>query len=223
MKEQATHSEGEEEKEAIVAVQCSAVTKKGTQCTKMIKNGNTKCNVHMKEQATRSEGEEEKELTGLEVLTAMNAEVATVAVQCQAITKKGTQCTKMTKNGNDKCTTHMKEETKEEEREVDMDKCVSFVFKYKNYNLRQRMEIEDYGDFFEVVTTFHTLALTQQNWDMVKDDDELVTRLIGDNSLEEFEKGQMWEQLTFQHLVGEEFKVHSLHRLRADKYICLWE
>ena len=70
-------------------VQCSSDTKKGTQCKKTCKKGETICSSHKARLSAESveDSDEEK-------------------VACSSTTKKGTPCKKFARDGGDKCSAH---------------------------------------------------------------------------------------------------------------------
>ena len=79
------------------SVQCKGITKAGARCKNMTTNANGYCYAHQS-QASGTEPQNNR------IKNTSNRR--TVSVRCSAITKKGTQCTRMTYSPNGKCWQH---------------------------------------------------------------------------------------------------------------------
>jgi endonuclease G, mitochondrial len=76
------------------SVQCKGVTKAGARCKNMTTNPNGYCHLHQ----SQASGTQQQNNA---VQPSSNRRI--VPVRCSAITKKGTQCTRMTYSPNGKC------------------------------------------------------------------------------------------------------------------------
>lgn len=79
------------------SVQCNGMTKAGTRCKNMTFNPNGYCNLHQSQA-----GDVKKQNDQIQNTNSRR----TVSVRCSAITKKGTQCSRMTFSPNGKCWQH---------------------------------------------------------------------------------------------------------------------
>ncbi len=84
------------------AGQCQATTKKGTQCKRQAAVGSSYCWQHggKSQTTTPAEGKEET------VKKENSPKQEYVSTQCQATTKKGTQCKRKAKSGSKFCWQH---------------------------------------------------------------------------------------------------------------------
>jgi endonuclease G len=79
------------------SVQCKGITKSGERCKNMTTNPNGYCYLHQSQA-----GGAQQQNNGVQP----SSNRRTVPVRCSAITKKGTQCTRMTYHPNGKCWQH---------------------------------------------------------------------------------------------------------------------
>lgn len=88
------------------AGQCQATTKKGTQCKRQASSGSVYCWQHGGK--TQSTAPKETNKPKEEVKKEETQKKEYVSTQCQAITKKGTQCKRKAKAGSTYCWQHEK-------------------------------------------------------------------------------------------------------------------
>jgi endonuclease G len=79
---------------SLQSVQCNGITKAGQRCKNMTTNPNGYCYLHQ----SQANGSQQQN-SGIQPSSSRR----TVPVRCSAITKKGTQCTRMTYSPNGKC------------------------------------------------------------------------------------------------------------------------
>jgi len=84
--------------------QCQATTKKGTQCKRQASAGSVYCWQHGEK--TQSTAPKETKNPNEEVKKEETQKKEYVSTQCQAITKKGTQCKRKAKAGSTYCWQH---------------------------------------------------------------------------------------------------------------------
>jgi endonuclease G len=89
-----THSSREGRSQSV---QCKGITKSGARCRNMTTNSNGYCYLHQRQAG----GVQQQNNTAQP-----SSNRRTVPVRCSAITKKGTQCTRMTYSPNGKCWQH---------------------------------------------------------------------------------------------------------------------
>ena len=92
-----TAKEEHKERPKSAATQCQATTQKGAQCKRNAQSGSNYCWQHVG--TTAKDSEEEAKEDKKEVPKA-------VSTQCQATTKKGTQCKRKAKSGSSYCWQH---------------------------------------------------------------------------------------------------------------------
>jgi hypothetical protein len=88
----------------LYAGQCQAITKKGTQCKRQASAGSVYCWQH----GGKTQSTSPKETKKSTIKKEDSAKTEYVSTQCQAITKKGTQCKRKAKAGSIYCWQHQK-------------------------------------------------------------------------------------------------------------------